>query len=258
MIMSDEGGTYEFETYMLRDEDCEYIRKNIKRRRRGGRIDIPLMRNAGNRQIHYDRIEFPEKHQDLWNYVFPHHINQYRDMPENYESPVSIAEFNSLPHPQKIWETETIDFAIPPHPLTLAFLDRGNQIDADEFSASSLQFGKYLLTDETCRYIWDCVKPPKFKKNFMGVPIFRTRENVKTHFNGVIFPPRYQELEKFVWLSRIEQYQSARFWPISSQVMGGEQLCFIVLSRPLAVRWLDWDIMIPGYTTVLEFPIADA
>jgi len=260
MIMSDARGAYKFETYMLRDEDCEYIRKCVKPgNRRKKQIFIPIIRNADNREIHYDNVEFPEKHKDLQNYVYAGNISQYKILPIDYAGPSSIKEYNALPKDKRICEAEYIFFLVPLRPLFLISLNPGwGQITADEFSSSSMQFAKYTLTDRDCEYIWSCVKPPKFRKNFMAVPILRTRENENTHFNGVIFPPEYKELEKFVWLSRIEQFTFGRFWPNNAEIWGGEQLCFFVLSRPLCISWINDGSIIPGYTTFLEFPIADA
>jgi len=255
VIMSDEGGTYEFETYTLRDEDCEYIRKCLKQEGREGPIYIPLMRNADNRQIHYDNVEFPEKHEYLKNYVYARFIMQFRSLPENYESPGSIADYERLPREEKLYGTEQIFFIVTDHPFAVTILNDRTQITADELYSCGMKFAKYRLTDGDCEYIWECIKPRKIREMQLYIPLIRNIGNKKACYGGVEFPRKYKELAKFVRLRHIEQYDFLRA-PYFKRITGAERLYFAVLHRPLSVFWLNGKgptSIIPGYTVPLEF-----
>jgi len=274
---------FKFETYTLREEDCEHIWECVKQKEKETNwIAVPLIRTADNRQIHYDSIEFPSKHKELRNYVSRYDITQYQTVPEHYVSPRKVEVFDPLPNDEKQIEAEKISLLARDRPLTLAFLDDGDPataVTSGDFSLlreRGMQLEKYRLKEEECEYIWEYAKRSGNKKREIYIPIIRNADNKRTHYDGVIFPPRYKELEKFVWLEQISQYK----FPLGSKKnregkklydnlpfsadfrrQGGEKLYFTVFLRPSCVSWLNGrgsSCIIPDYTIPAQIPSASA
>jgi len=66
-------------------------------------------------------------------------------------------------------------------------------------------FASYPLTDADCDYINRCIERGDRE---ISVPIIRNADNAKTHYNGLTFPPDYDETAHQAYPQWIEQYRN--------------------------------------------------
>jgi len=210
-----------FETYMLSGGDCAEIWRAVKRGEEEAQILIS--RDVDNAAAHYNDAVFSPWHKEL----------------EYYARPVRIEQYKALPAGEDLADVEKIIFTLRTSPLELAFYGLGAGLSGGAGRTGSVRFAKYRIPEEYCELMEQrYAKPLYCEAQGFRVPIIRNADNRQIHYNGAIFPPRYQELEKFIWLTRISQYRSPEA-PLGERIERGEHLRFFVPPRPVSVIWLD-------------------
>jgi len=100
--------------------------------------------------------------------------------------------------------------------------------DVSEKQENAVKFEKYMLSHEDCEYMREQMKYMQGGDVFY-IPLCRNIYNMDIHYNGIEFPPGYDDLAYYLFLYRVEQYKTV---PADRSRPKKERLFIAIPRRP--------------------------